>query len=1045
MKHKTWMRPLALLMLLALTISVVPSALAISDADESNIESTMELQPSESDLGEMELTAEKEPEVSPQLNPAGATPADTQTDTSEQMAEEASTDNTGINTTALIRCVLATANFPDGETLRYLSDHPEYYVSMYTDTADVQEGFVAFEAGAMLDMAVFTQDGTELPDVSYDADRGGFVISSSGPDCGPIIIDVLYRQNASVTPARKAMSRAASVTNGAATTVTCDMAISHAAPYPFATWHDNTARTDAYGNRYNADLYCISGGADWGVQYASNNYTFGWSSSIGQVIQHPQNATLNSAGGVKVLVYILAKGKYRGSNATWTPRFNGSTYSVLGSAGSWLQIRNGYYGGNCVNGKAYSGDKLWLTTQCAMWNFMSAAYSGSYQMKTDLGTTYGGNASYFGIGGSGDEFMTLIQGGALALISEAIQWAQSGGQFDAEMQYIYDSIYFISANSSGSYSYLGQYTGGSVTVQDMLAFRPYSPPPTGGIKLTKKVSDNSISLSGWTFYFKNNSTSETITKTTGSNGIISIDGLPAGTTYTVTEKAYGGYLQPSAQTVTIQAGQTAEITFTNIRKQWRATVTKVDKETGTAQGDATLNGAEYTLYKSGTAVKTYTVQNGSFTTEYFPCTDNDGIYTIKETKAPMGYKLDATVYKLSTSYSHYSSAENTVKVTVSDQVIKGTIQLDKWALNTVNGKKQPEKGATFQVWLKSAGSYGKAKAAERDIITIGTDGTGTSKALPYGTYCLQQATTWDGFDIDKNVYERSIGSISARANNSLSLHNDIWTGQLTIIKVDGDTKKPLAGTEFVLTGTDGSKMTLVTDSAGKAVFSDLVYGVDYTWTETKAPKGYLLGENNTGTWSVSEHNDSVEITCEDFRRPGSITVTKKNSGGDPLAGAVFLLEYWDGGAWKPVTGRNNDVVTKGACTSKNLKDGQLTTDESGKVVFEGLWADDALQYRLTEVKAPDGYELLKEPVFEGVLPVNYPEGKVAIEPEEIINGTAYFYNLTFTVTNGHVYEMPMTGSGRLPFVPLGLCLLAFGLGMSAYVMYPRWRQRIRGS
>lgn len=706
MKHKTWIRTVSILMLFAMILGLMPSALAVGDM--------------------LESTGETDP---PGL------------EATEQSSYEPETENIPITTTALIRCILATADFPAGETLLYLSNHPEYYVGMNSITADVQEGFVSYEAGNMLDVAVFTEGGTELPDAHYDADRGGFMISSTEPDCGPLIIDVLYRQNESIPTARRAMSRAARIADGAATTVTCDMAVSHAAPYPFATWHDNTTRTDAYGTSYNADLYCLSGGADWGVQYASNNYTFGWNSSIGQVIQYPQNATLNSAGGVKVLVYLLAKGKYRGSDASWAPQFNGSTYSVLGSAGSWLQIRNGYYGGNCVNGKVYSGDKLWLTTQTALWNFMSAAYSGSYQVKTDLANS--GNYSYFGIGSSGDEFMTLIQGGAFALLSEAIQWAQNGGQFDEEMQYIYDSIYFISANSSGSYSYLGQYTDGSVTVQDMPAFRPYSPPPTGGIKLIKKVSDCSIGLSGWTFYFKNNSAGETITKTTESNGTISIDGLTAGATYTVTEQAYGGYLQPASQTVTIQAGKTTEITFTNVRKQWRASVTKVDNETGTPQGNASLDGAEYTLYKSGKAVKTYTIQNGSFTTEYFPCTDNDGVYTIKETKAPTGYTMDTSVYKLSTSYNHYSAAENTVKVTVSDQVIKGRITLDKWAVNTVNGDKQPEQGATFNVWLKSAGSYAKAKATERDIITIGADGTGTSKLLPYGTYCVKQATTWD--------------------------------------------------------------------------------------------------------------------------------------------------------------------------------------------------------------------------------------------------------------------------------------------------------------
>lgn len=256
-------------------------------------------------------------------------------------------------------------------------------------------------------------------------------------------------------------------------------------------------------------------------------------------------------------------------------------------------------------------------------------------------------------------------------------------------------------------------------------------------------------------------------------------------------------------------------------------------------------------------------------------------------------------------------------------------------------------------------------------------------------------------------------------------------GQLTIAKVDGDSKEPLAGAEFTLTGTDDSKVVLVTDDQGKAVFENLVYGVDYTWVETKAPKGYLLNEDNTGKWEVAKHDDSIEITCENYRRPGSITVIKQNTDGDPLTGAVFLLEYLDGDTWKPVTGRSDDVVAKGACTSEGLKNGQLTTDESGKAAFEGLWADDQLQYRLTEVKAPEGYELLKEPVFVGVLPICYPEGKATVEPEEIIDGTAYFYNPTFTVQNNHIYTLPMTGGRGFPLVTVGIAMLCLGMGIIA--------------
>jgi uncharacterized surface anchored protein len=643
---------------------------------------------------------------------------------------------------------------------------------------------------------------------------------------------------------------------------------------------------------------------------------------------------------------------------------------------------------------------------------------------------------------------------------------------------------------------------------------------TGSIKLTKKVSDSAIGVSGWSFYFKNDSTGETIEKTTGADGTITLSGLTAGTKYTVSEKSYDGYYQPSAQAVTIEAGKNTELTFTNkpltgnltvskavnygtwegfkfrlygtstigksvdvtvttdssgkatfsgiyvgtytleeispgdqyvtptsqavtitagensmtatnVWKHWSATVTKVDADTSSAQGNATLDGAEYTLYKSGKAVATYTVKNGKFTTDSFPCTESDSVYTLKETKAPTGYTLDETVYKLTTSYSHYSNAENSIALTVSDTVIQGKIQPEKWAINTVSGDKQAENGATFAVYLKSAGSYAKAKDSEKDIITIGADGKGVSKNLPYGTYCIQQVSGWDGYDLDTNVYEAAITKNGVTvtkdtAGKALTIYNNIWTGTLTICKVDGDTQAPLPGAVFTLSGSDGSSVVLTTDSEGKAIFENLVYGVTYTWAETAAPKGYLLDEANTGTWTVTEQNAAVEITCENVRRPGSITVTKQDASGEALSGCTFLLEYLDGTEWKPVTARSSDPITQGGCTSPNLENGCLTTDESGTVTFSGLWADSALQYRLTEVSAPEGYALLSEPVFEGTLPVAHAADQVSAQPDETIDQTAYFYDLPVTVRDGKIYTLPTTGGGNFPFVPLGILVLSVG-------------------
>ena len=99
-----------------------------------------------------------------------------------------------------------------------------------------------------------------------------------------------------------------------------------------------------------------------------------------------------------------------------------------------------------------------------------------------------------------------------------------------------------------------------------------------------------------------------------------------------------------------------------------------------------------------------------------------------------------------------------------------------------------------------------------------------------------------------------------------------------------------------------------------------------------------------------------------------------------------------------------------------------------------------MQYRLTEIQAPEGYELLKEPVFEGVLPVSYPDGAVSMEPEEVLDGMAYFYNLPITVQNGHIYTLPQTGGTHMPFVPVGICCFGLGIGLLTHGIRLRRRR-----
>ena len=62
-------------------------------------------------------------------------------------------------------------------------------------------------------------------------------------------------------------------------------------------------------------------------------------------------------------------------------------------------------------------------------------------------------------------------------------------------------------------------------------------------------------------------------------------------------------------------------------------------------------------------------------------------------------------------------------------------------------------------------------------------------------------------------------------------------------------------------------------------------------------------------------------------------------------------------------------------------------------------------------------------------------------PDEVIDGTAYFYNLPITVQNGHIYTLPMTGGDDFPFTPLAIFMILFGYTIAVVIVKPKWFRR----
>lgn len=192
----------------------------------------------------------------------------------------------------------------------------------------------------------------------------------------------------------------------------------------------------------------------------------------------------------------------------------------------------------------------------------------------------------------------------------------------------------------------------------------------GTLQLVKTSEDGEVS--GIPFHISGGGVEKDVV--TGPEGIIRVDNLQAGN-YTVTEKAPDKYVQPESQQVTIYPGRTSSVNFSNILKKFTVDMEKVDSVTGEAQGDSTLDGAVYGLFKGETLLDTYTTANGGkFTTKEYPCGPD---YSIREISPSEGYLLDETVYPVGAEPGNFELENNSIPMTATEDVILGSIAITK--------------------------------------------------------------------------------------------------------------------------------------------------------------------------------------------------------------------------------------------------------------------------------------------------------------------------------------------------------------------------------
>ena len=575
-----------------------------------------------------------------------------------------------------------------------------------------------------------------------------------------------------------------------------------------------------------------------------------------------------------------------------------------------------------------------------------------------------------------------------------------------------DAVTFNSAKSMPSVGNTTIVPYGDASLQDIITgvendadpIRAYFKVKTssGNLKLVKTSEDGNVA--NIEFTVKGDGYSKTVK--TNSKGEFELTNLVPGK-YTVTEHTPTEYAEQKSKTVNVESGKTATVSFSNVLKKWNLTVTKTDAETKSAQGDATLAGVVYGIYNNGKLVDKYTTdKNGGFTTSYYVCGDN---WTLKEIEPSEGYLLDETEYHIGAEAKKYTLENNSVSIGVTEDILKGKIAIIKHTDDGSTKIETPEKGAEFQVYLKSSGSYAKAKESERDNLICDEYGFAETKDLPYGTYTVHQTKGWNGteFIADFDVFISENNKTYKYLINNASLESYV-----KIVKVDSETGKqiPYAGAGFQIYDPNDKLVTMTytypevttidtfyTNSDGYLITPEtLPYGKGYSVVEVQAPYGYVLDSTpiyfDITAENTTEENGVTIVKTEKKNTPqkGTITVEKTGeifsnvtSSGEKeivyqpeysvsgLSGAVFEI-YADENITTP------DGTVR--YTKDTLVDA-ITTGEKGTATSKQLYLG---KYRVVEKTAPNGFVLSRT--------INHIELTYSGQNEKVTNTSTSFTN-----------------------------------------------------
>lgn len=486
---------------------------------------------------------------------------------------------------------------------------------------------------------------------------------------------------------------------------------------------------------------------------------------------------------------------------------------------------------------------------------------------------------------------------------------------------------------------------------------------------------------------------------TDKNGVAKFKDVLIGSGYTLEEvDTPNRYVVPDKQTAAVEWNKVTSKAFDNVLKKFSVTVTKSDSEKGLPQGNASLAGAKYGIYKGNQLIDTYTTDaNGQFVTKYYICGDD---WMIREISPSEGYLINTESLHIGAEAKLYTVEYNIAKPLDSyEDIIKGKVAIIKHCDDGSTKIEIPEKGAEFEVYLKAAGSYENAEETERDILVCDENGFAETKDLPYGEYTVKQTKGWDGKELlaPFTVFVSEDGRVYR-----FLINNAPYEALIEIVKKDAETGKviPAAGIGFKVRNTNTGEYivqhinyptptdinTYYTDVTGKLMMPEkLPYG-NYEIIEQCTAYGYVL---DSAPIAFKVTGEKIVVMVEKFNMPqkGIVRITKN---GEIFSSAVetdgvYSLVFADknlAGATYEITAAEDIITPDGTLRyAKDTVVDTVITDENGVAESKALYLG---KYTIRETKAPYGMVLNSTP--------KTVELTYAGETVEVTETAAEFYN-----------------------------------------------------